>query len=113
LGRCQRDSQFREGNTRSQLVFFDELGRNAGYDIGVSMLFEEPRRRDFVAARFHGQATGHYHRLEDLLADTVQPRESLELTQRERRWAQSLIERFEEVQEFFDRPPPGGGGLEL
>jgi cell filamentation protein len=102
---------FREGNTRSQLVFFHELARNAGYDVGLSMLHDE-RRQEFVAARFHGQAVGHYRRLESLLAESVEPRESLELTQRERRWAESLMERVEQAQEFLNRPPPGGG-LEL
>ena len=88
---------------------FYELSRQAGYQLGLPSLFEE-RRKDFIAARFHGQATGHYHRLEGLLAETVEPRESVELTtQREQRWAASLVERAEEAQEFLEGPPSGAG----
>jgi cell filamentation protein len=110
-GAANEIHSFREGNTRSQLVYFHELARNAGYQLGLPSLFEE-RRKDFIAARFHGQANGHYGRLEGLLAETVEPRESVELTQREQRWAASLVERAEEAQEFLEGPP-SGGGLEL
>jgi fido (protein-threonine AMPylation protein) len=33
-GAANEIHSFREGNTRSQLVFFHDLARNAGYDVG-------------------------------------------------------------------------------
>ena len=64
---------FREGNTRSEFVFFFDLARNAGYSLDLQALYDE-RRSEFVAARFHGHASGHYGRLTELLTDTVTPR---------------------------------------
>jgi cell filamentation protein len=53
---------FREGNTRTETVFFHSLCRNAGYDLGAERLYD--RRAEFIAARFHGHATrDRYRRL--------------------------------------------------
>lgn len=104
---------FREGNTRAQLVFFHELAQNAGYSVGLPSLFDD-RRQDFVAARFHGHATGNYQRLADLLMMTVEPRDSLALTERERAWTVSLMQRVRETEKLLQRPPPSiDDGIEL
>ncbi len=82
---------FREGNTRTETVFFHLLCRNAGYDLGAERLYT--RRAEFIAARFHGHAVGdRYKRLTALLADTVDVRPTLELTARELSWAQRLYQ---------------------
>lgn len=50
---------FREGNTRSQSVFFTLLARDAGWDLDVSRLAPDhpiSARHDFVSARFEHQA---------------------------------------------------------
>ena len=96
-GAVDQIHSFREGNTRSQFVFFFDLARNAGYSLDLQALYDE-RRSEFVAARFHGHASGHYGRLTELLTDTVTPRRSLELTGREYRWAASLMEQVERTQ---------------
>lgn len=89
---------FREGNSRTETVFFHQLCRNAGYELGAEQLYT--RRGEFIAARFHGHATGDgYRRLKTLLAGTVQVRESAELSERETGWAQRL---FEEAQHNAD-----------
>lgn len=49
---------FREGNTRSQTVFFEQLARHAGWHLDVSRLSPHHPRSvypDFVAARFEHQ----------------------------------------------------------
>ena len=105
-GAADQIHSFREGNTRSQFVFFSDLARNAGYSLDVQGLYDE-RRSEFVAARFHGHASGHYGWLAELLTDTVSPRGSLELTAREYRWAASLMERVEHSQRDLDPPDTG------
>lgn len=81
---------FREGNTRSQFVFFSQLVAEAGYHL-ESRRFEvvspevqreliregQPNLREaFVQARFYSQATGRNDRLAQVLNDAVrvQPR---------------------------------------
>ncbi|MEO7016628.1 MAG: Fic family protein [Leifsonia sp.] len=65
---------FREGNTRSQFVFFSQLAEHAGY-----RLHPEPFRQggelreEFIAARFYNQATGQRSRLAEVLARAVEP----------------------------------------
>ena len=82
---------FREGNSRTETVFFHQLCRNPGYELGAEQLYT--KRAEFIAARFHGHATGDgYRRLKALLADTVQARSSAELSEREASWAQRLYE---------------------
>ncbi len=55
---------FREGNTRTQSVFFSQLAQHAGHPIDVGLLAEGQLLRDeFVAARFYCQATGDSSRL--------------------------------------------------
>ncbi|MGV0654953.1 Fic family protein [Mycolicibacterium thermoresistibile] len=94
---------FREGNTRSQAVLFHQVCRKHGYELGGQELFD--RREEFIAARFHGHATGQYGRLISLLLETVRQRESEQLSDREREWAESL-------QQTSQRPV-GPGGLVL
>ncbi|MFL0243256.1 Fic/DOC family protein [Mycobacterium sp. SMC-17] len=92
----------REGNTRTQTTFFSLLSRDAGYDLGAEQL--HIRRNEFVAARFHGHATGdRYQRLTGLLASTVEPRDSLELTDRERRWVRGLERDAEQTADILRR----------
>lgn len=55
---------FREGNTRSQTVFFHQLAAEAGWDLDISMLgpnHPESIREDFIDARFHHQSNGFDH----------------------------------------------------
>lgn len=49
---------FREGNTRSQFVFFSQLAEQAGYRIDATQFAPgSPLRDEFVQARFYSQAT--------------------------------------------------------
>ena len=63
---------FREGNTRTQTVFFDALVRAAGYRLDVERLAnDEDVRAEFIAARFHSQDTGDNAQLEEVLRGIV------------------------------------------
>lgn len=65
---------FREGNTRSQLAFFTQLSKAAGYDLDTEALRPgRPLRDEFVAARFHGQDTGNNKPLAAVLGQVVTP----------------------------------------
>lgn len=107
---------FREGNTRTEYAFFHSLAQNAGYDLGAGLLHS--RRAAFIAARFHGHATGKYGRLTDLLASTVEVRRSAGLTDRERRWASDMAGRAQANLDLIGRvlrpqQRQGESGLEL
>ncbi|OJU45368.1 MAG: cell filamentation protein Fic [Microbacterium sp. 69-7] len=68
---------FREGNTRSQFVFFSQLAEQAGYRIDPAQFAPgAPLRDEFVRARFHGQATGRNDRLAAVLGKAIAPFES-------------------------------------
>lgn len=59
---------FREGNTRTQFVFFSELARHAGYELDITQFAENrPLREEFVHARFYNQSTTRTDRLEAAL----------------------------------------------
>ncbi|WP_412099519.1 Fic/DOC family protein [Corynebacterium aurimucosum] len=63
---------FREGNTRTQTVFFDALVTAAGYQLDVERLASDSRvRAEFIAARFHSQDTGDNAQLEEVLRGLV------------------------------------------
>ena len=63
---------FREGNTRTQTVFFDSLATAAGYQLDVERLASDSRvRAEFIAARFHSQDTGDNAQLEEVLRGLV------------------------------------------
>lgn len=63
---------FREGNTRTQTVFFDALVTAAGYQLDVERLASDSRvRAEFIAARFHSQDTGDNAQLEEVLRGIV------------------------------------------
>ncbi|MHC2799099.1 Fic/DOC family protein [Corynebacterium hesseae] len=63
---------FREGNTRTQTVFFDALVTAAGYQLNVERLASDSRvRAEFIAARFHSQDTGDNAQLEEVLRGLV------------------------------------------
>lgn len=60
---------FREGNTRSQFVFFSQLASEAGWDINTIAYINDPRiMNEFKAARFYSQATGSNHRIANVIA---------------------------------------------
>ncbi|WP_421843467.1 hypothetical protein [Mycobacterium sp.] len=61
------------------------MARNAGYDFDAGQL--HARRAEFLAARFHGHATGGYQRLTALLASKVEECQSHKLTKQH--WALS------------------------
>lgn len=64
---------FREGNTRCQIVYFAILADRAGHQLRVSDLLNAgPRRDDFIAARFHSQATATYELLTQILTTMVE-----------------------------------------
>ncbi|MGL5406832.1 MAG: Fic/DOC family protein [Propionibacteriaceae bacterium] len=65
---------FREGNTRSQFVFFEQLCVKAGYSLDMSAFAPSaPLRDEFVQARFHGQDTGNNSRLAEVLDKGLSP----------------------------------------
>jgi len=69
---------FREGNTRTQAVFFSQLADHAGWPIDASRFAQgQVLSAKFVAARFYGQATGDSARLAEVikasLTDTPLP----------------------------------------
>lgn len=65
---------FREGNTRTQTVFFDALVKAAGYRLDVERLANDADvRAEFIAARFHSQDTGDNAQLEEVLRGIVAP----------------------------------------
>ncbi len=64
----------REGNTRSQFVFFSQLAEQAGYRIDAAQFAPgAPLRDAFVQARFHSQDTGRNDRLAAVLGQVVVP----------------------------------------
>ena len=63
---------FREGNTRTQFVFFSELSRQAGYELDIAQFAEHaPLRTEFVQARFYNQSTTRTDRLEKVLGKAL------------------------------------------
>ncbi|WP_250444027.1 Fic family protein [Actinotalea sp. C106] len=65
---------FREGNTRTQFVFFSQLAQQAGYRLDTAQFAPgAPLRAEFVAARFHSQDTGSNDRLTEVLRRGVVP----------------------------------------
>ncbi len=65
---------FREGNTRTQFVFFSQLAEQAGYRLDTKKFAPgAPLRDEFVQARFHSQDTGRNDRLETVLRRAVLP----------------------------------------
>jgi cell filamentation protein len=68
---------FREGNTRTQFVFFSQLAESAGYRIDTEAFKKgSPLRDEFVAARFHSQDTGSNTRLAAVLSKAIEPIEN-------------------------------------
>ncbi|MGV4329272.1 Fic/DOC family protein [Trueperella pyogenes] len=68
---------FREGNTRSQFMFFRQLSRQAGWDLDTARFAHDgPLREPFVAARFEAQRTGSSEALRRVLDHAVSPIES-------------------------------------
>lgn len=65
---------FREGNTRSQFVFFRQLAEQAGYELDADAFAEgKPLRDEFVKARFEGQDTGYSDCLAEVLNKAIKP----------------------------------------
>lgn len=65
---------FREGNTRSQFVFFSQLAEYAGYELrSDAFAVGEPLRDAFVEARYVGQDTGRSDRLAEVLGQAITP----------------------------------------
>lgn len=65
---------FREGNTRTQFVFFSQLAEQAGYRIDPEQFaLGAPLRDEFVQARFHSQDTGDNRRLAAVLRQALVP----------------------------------------
>lgn len=59
---------FREGNTRSQTVFFHQMATQAGWDLDITRLdpaHPDSLREEFVDARFHFQDTYNHTGLGD------------------------------------------------
>lgn len=65
---------FREGNTRSQFIFFAHLCEQAGHPLDTSAFKESGSLRDeFIQARFHSQRTGRNDRLASVLEKALEP----------------------------------------
>lgn len=80
---------FREGNTRTQLVFFSQLSEQAGWKLDPALFAPStpacnpgtptsnrpgtPACKEFVAARFYSQATGSNQRLAAALRPAIVP----------------------------------------
>lgn len=65
---------FREGNTRSQFIFFGQLAEHAGYQLDADAFAEgKPLRDEFVKARFEGQKTDHSDDLAAVLYMAIKP----------------------------------------
>lgn len=72
---------FREGNTRTQFVYFSQLAEQAGYRIDPDAFkVGLPLRDEFVQARFHSQDTGSNTRLAAVLSKTIEPIQSTPAT---------------------------------
>lgn len=73
-GAVNQQHVFREGNTRSQVVYFTQLAERAGYDLDFARLAGgADLRADFVNARFHHLATGTADRLAAVIDNAVRP----------------------------------------
>lgn len=65
---------FREGNTRSQFIFFGQLAEHAGYQLDADAFAEgKPLRDSFVKARYKGQKTDHSDDLAAVLYMAIKP----------------------------------------
>lgn len=65
---------FREGNTRSQFVFYAQLAEQAGYRIDTDAFASGvPLRDAFVQARFHSQDTGRNDQLASVFGQVIVP----------------------------------------
>ena len=63
---------FREGNTRTQFIFYSQLCTHAGYKLNTQLLLPGTTLiDDFVAARFYSQATGNNTRLAKVLSKAI------------------------------------------
>ncbi len=63
---------FREGNTRSQFVFFSQLAEQAGYALNTAAFQPTgPLRDEFIQARFHSQDTGSNRKLAVVLGKAL------------------------------------------
>ena len=63
---------FREGNTRTQFVFFSQLSEQDGWKLDPALFAPgTPGRDEFVAARFYSQATGSNQRLAAALRPAI------------------------------------------
>lgn len=63
---------FREGNTRTQTVFFAQLARHAGHTLDPAKFLDPEIREAFIAARFHSQDTGDNAKLAEVLGGIVE-----------------------------------------
>ena len=63
---------FRDGNTRSQIIFFHDLAKNAGFELNLQAFkIGSPQRTEFMNARNYSLATGRNHRLANMLNTTI------------------------------------------
>jgi len=62
---------FREGNTRTQVVFFSDLARKAGFELPLAAFRDKDLRDAFIEARFHSQDTGDNTPLAEVLRRVV------------------------------------------
>ena len=103
---------FREGNTRSHFVFFSQLAQQAGWRLDPTAFAPgAPGRDQFIAARFHSQATGRSTRLADVLRPHITPLNPhariQEIAHRTAaRRANSTPERDDEPLHYLDPPQP-------
>ena len=100
---------FREGNTRSQFVFFSQLAAQAGWRLEPARFVPGTRgREEFVAARFYSQATGSNDRLAQVLAREIVPAASLGRHERQDMTPERLRAQIEERASRLYRPEDDG-----
>lgn len=74
-GHINTAHEFREGNTRSQFVFFSGLCDQAGYELSTEMFKPgNPLRDQFVQARYTAQDTGRTGPLAAVLSQGIVPK---------------------------------------
>lgn len=75
-GEVNHAHAFREGNTRTQVVFFEQLCEHAGYSLDIARLapqHPESLREAFVDARYYFQLRGDAEPLAETLTKALSP----------------------------------------
>lgn len=94
---------FREGKTRTQTVFFEQLCEHAGYSLDIARLapqHPESLREAFIDARYYFQLRGDALPLAETLSKALAPLEDLQSAAVARAKWQEQANRFPELQDM-------------